>query len=60
MVLFLFLSTILYFKTISDYDNTIQDIDNMLRDSILIGPSYKMTFDSSITSFMFNYFQVLS
>ena len=42
MVLFLFLSTILYFETIFDYDNTMQDIDNCLGDSILVGSEYKM------------------
>ena len=42
MVLFSFLSTILYFETRFDYEDTMQDIDNWLGDSILIGSVYKM------------------
>ena len=60
MVLFLFLSTILYFETIFDYDDTIQDIDNWLVDSILIGSAYKITFYRVRTSFRFSYFHIVS
>ena len=42
MVMFLCLSTILYFENIFDYDDTMQDINNWLGDSILIGLAYKM------------------
>ena len=58
MVLFSFLSTILYFETIFDYDNTMQDIDNWLVDSILVGSSYKMVGIEPL--FRFSYFQVVS
>ena len=42
MVMFLCLSTILYFENIFDYDDTMQDINNWLGDSILIGLAYKI------------------
>ena len=59
MVLFLFISTILYFETRFYYDDTMQDINNWLVDSILIGSSYKVTIDIARASFRFSYFQVV-
>ena len=58
MVLFSFLSTILYFDTRFDYDFTMQDIDTCLEDSILVGYAYKMMGVEPL--FRFSYFQVVT
>ena len=42
MVLFSFLSAIICFNTIFDYEDTMQDIDNWLGDYILVGSTYDM------------------
>ena len=60
MVLFSFLSNILYFETIFDYDDTMKDTDNWLGDSILIGYAYKISIDTGRTYFRFSYFLVVS
>ena len=60
MVLFSFLSTILYFDTRFDYDDTMQDIDNWLGYSILIDSAYDMTVDRGRTYFRFICFQLVS
>ena len=58
MVLFLFLSNILYFKTRFYHDVTMQHIDNCLVDSILVGSEYKMMGVEPL--FRFSYFQVVT
>ena len=58
MVLFSFLSNILYFETRFDYSNTMQDIDNCLGDYRIVGSAYKMMGVEPI--FRFSYFQVVS
>ena len=60
MVLFLFLSTILYLDTRFDYDDNMQDIDKWLVDYILIGSAYNITVYRDRNSFRFSYFQVVS
>ena len=57
---FSFLSNILYFETIFDYDNTMQDINNWLGYSLLIGSAYKILIDRGRTSFRLTYFQGVS
>ena len=58
MVVFLFLSTVLYFNTIFDYDITMQYINNCLGDSILVGSAYNMMGVEPI--FSFTYFQLVT
>ena len=53
MVLFSFLSTILYFETSFDYDDNMQDIDNWLGDFILVCYAYKIIGVCLVT---FNYY----
>ena len=57
MVLFSFLSNILYFETRFDYENNMQDINNWLGDSILVGSAYNMIGVEPL--FRFRYFQVV-
>ena len=56
-MLFSFPSTILYFKTVFDYDATMQDIDNWLVDSILVGSAYNMIGLEPLFGFI--YFQLV-
>ena len=58
MVLFLFLSNILYFYNRFYFAITLQDIDNCLGDSILLGSVYKMMGVEPL--FRFIYFQVVT
>ena len=57
MVLFLFLSDILYFKTRFNYEYAMQYIDTWLEYSILVGSAYKMIGVEPL--FRFRYFQVV-
>ena len=59
MVLFLFLSTILYLDTRFDYDDNMQDIDKWLVDNILICSANNITVYMDRNSFRFSYFQVV-
>ena len=58
MVLFSFISTILYFDTRLYYDVTMQDINNCLGYSILVGSTYNMIRVEPL--FRFSYFQVVT
>ena len=57
-MLFCFLSNIIYFETIFDYDVTMKNIDNCLRDSILVGFSHNIMEVEPL--FRCSYFQVVT